>query len=436
MKVFWSWQSDTVGKIGRHFVRSAIDEAVQALKQEPSIDEPFDREDEAFDELHVDQDRQGIAGSPDLATTIFEKIGKSTVFIADVTLVGISTLTKQDEEPKKLLNSNVSVELGYALGKLGGSKVLMVINEFYGKREHLPFDLRGKGGALVFNLGPEAGKEDIERERKLLKKKLKEAIGLCIGEQQENARRALPFPRKSSFEDPSQFRSEGEVVGQFWNDLPKGMGREGSVYADAGPSLWIRLMPEHSIDRNFSAPELKKAAFYGPRGIMLTPLEFHDSRSLHNLIEEDGIGLATAWVADLPVQTPPTAHAVAWIFSTGEIWSWQHLQDGQVIRFFEKKMADHLDQYAIVLSTLGILRPYKWIAGLSQAKGFTLEPVEIDGRPARVGRPYECLSNLIELEGALQEGDNGHEALLPFFEEVYRRCSTDRQHYLGLPQGD
>jgi len=139
MKVFWSWQSDTVGKIGRRFVRSAIDEAVQALKQEPSIDEPFDREDEAFDELHVDQDRQGIAGSPDLATTIFEKIGKSTVFIADVTLVGISTLTKQGEEPKKLLNSNVSVELGYALGKLGGSKVLMVINEFYGKREHLPF---------------------------------------------------------------------------------------------------------------------------------------------------------------------------------------------------------------------------------------------------------------------------------------------------------
>jgi hypothetical protein len=293
MKIFWSWQSDTLGKIGRHFVRSAIDEAVQALKQEPSVDEPFDREDEAFDELHVDQDRQGIAGSPDLAPTIFEKIGNTTVFIADITLVGTSFLTKAGEEPKKLINSNASVELGYALGKLGGSKVLMVMNEFYGKREHLPFDLRGKGGPLLFNLGPEASKEDIEREKKRLKKQLKDAIALCIGEQQESVRKATPFPRKLSFEDPAQFRSDGQAVGQFWNDLPEGIGPEGPVYADTGPSLWLRLMPEHSISRNFSAPELKSAAFYGPSGVMLTPLTYYDSRSLRNLIEEDGIGMAT-----------------------------------------------------------------------------------------------------------------------------------------------
>jgi hypothetical protein len=430
MKVFWSWQSDTVGKIGRYFVRSAIDEAVEALKQEPSVDEPFDREDETFEELHVDQDRQGVAGSPDLAATIFDKIGKAAVFIADITVIGASSLAREGEEPKKLINSNVAVELGYALGKLGGSQVLMVMNEFYGKREHLPFDLRGKGGPLLFKLSPQASKEEIETEKKRLKKKLKDAIGLCIGDQQESARKAVPFPRKSSFEDPALFRSDDEAVGQFWNEFPRGIGPEGPVYAQSGPSLWLRLMPEHSIDRNFSAPELRSAALHGPHGTMLTPLEYPGS-SLHNLVESDGIGIASVWVADLPVETARNASAVAWIFDTGEIWSWKHLQDGKTITFFEKQMQDHLEQYATVLSTLGINRPYKWVAGLSNAKGFELEPLNIDGRIPHVGRPPECLSNLIEKEGMFREGDEAHEALLPFFEEVYRKCSTDRQRYLG-----
>ena len=33
MKVFWSWQSDTPGKTGRHFVRDALAEAVARLRQ-------------------------------------------------------------------------------------------------------------------------------------------------------------------------------------------------------------------------------------------------------------------------------------------------------------------------------------------------------------------------------------------------------------------
>jgi len=30
MKIFWSWQADTDGKTGRHFVRDALTEAVEA----------------------------------------------------------------------------------------------------------------------------------------------------------------------------------------------------------------------------------------------------------------------------------------------------------------------------------------------------------------------------------------------------------------------
>jgi hypothetical protein len=86
VKIFWSWQADTPGKTGRHFVRAALAEAVAALKQPEDIEEPAAGV--ARDALHLDHDRQGVAGSPDLAATIFRKIDAAAVFVADVTLVG------------------------------------------------------------------------------------------------------------------------------------------------------------------------------------------------------------------------------------------------------------------------------------------------------------------------------------------------------------
>src|SRR4051812_15217127 len=104
MKVFWSWQSDHPGKIARHFVRYALEQAINDLKQEPEIEE-------AGRDVELDHDRKGVPGSPDLAAVILEKIRNSNVFVADVTPVG-----QVDGSPeKRLINSNVAIELGYAL---------------------------------------------------------------------------------------------------------------------------------------------------------------------------------------------------------------------------------------------------------------------------------------------------------------------------------
>jgi hypothetical protein len=84
MKIFWSWQSDTPGKVGRHFVRDALRLAIDALKQAPDVEEPTAAE--TRESIHLDHDRQGVTGSPDLARTIFEKIDAAAVFVADVTL--------------------------------------------------------------------------------------------------------------------------------------------------------------------------------------------------------------------------------------------------------------------------------------------------------------------------------------------------------------
>ncbi|MDB5396981.1 MAG: hypothetical protein JWM91_4487 [Rhodospirillales bacterium] len=111
MKVLWSWQSDTPGKVGRHFVRNELLEAIKVLKQPEDIEEPTTAE--TREALHLDHDRQGVSGSPDLAPTIYRKIDASAVFIADVTLVGLALDGGRDvgKAPKKFINSNsVSVE--------------------------------------------------------------------------------------------------------------------------------------------------------------------------------------------------------------------------------------------------------------------------------------------------------------------------------------
>src|SRR5262245_48192955 len=168
MKVFWSWQSDTPGKTGRHFIRDALDQAVKKLKESPDIDEPSTRD--ALDDLHIDQDRQGIPGSPDLASTILRKIDASQVFVADVTTIARSP------EGKPLINPNVAIELGYALGRLGDGSLLMVMNEHYGSREGLPFDLRHRAGPLLYRLPPDAKRDEIDSARRELSLVLANAL--------------------------------------------------------------------------------------------------------------------------------------------------------------------------------------------------------------------------------------------------------------------
>src|SRR6266852_6191377 len=159
MKVFWSWQSDTPGKIGRHFVRDALSVAIEHLKEIAEIEEPPARE--ARSAMHLDQDRKGIPGSPDLARLILEKIEQSAVFVADVTSVGITTTQREETHPKKVINPNVAIELGYALHALGDRAFLMVMNEHYGSRADLLFDLQSKAGSVVFRLPPDADRKTI-----------------------------------------------------------------------------------------------------------------------------------------------------------------------------------------------------------------------------------------------------------------------------------
>ena len=77
-----------------------------------------------------DRDTKDELGSPDIRTSIFNKINHSKFFICDISI-------NENQMP----NPNVLIELGYAIKTLGWSKIICLFNSQTGKIEDLPFDI-------------------------------------------------------------------------------------------------------------------------------------------------------------------------------------------------------------------------------------------------------------------------------------------------------
>ncbi len=159
MKIFYSWQLDAKRKTNKDFIHSALCRAVDELGDELDLTEA------ERDEIEVDQDTQGVLGSPDIVQVILEKIAVSTVVVADVSLIGTG------KDGKKHINSNVAIELGYTYGKRGDEAVLKVMNTYFGAADDLPFDLRTRRHPVQYSLDPDATKAEIDAEQKKLTRK-------------------------------------------------------------------------------------------------------------------------------------------------------------------------------------------------------------------------------------------------------------------------
>lgn len=140
--VFYSWQSDLPNTSNRGFIEKALKKAVKEIADDESIDvEPV-----------IDRDTAGVGGSPEISGTIFEKIAKADIFVADVSIIN------KDEKGRKVPNPNVLIELGYAFKALGHNKVILVMNTEFGGLELLPFDLRTRR-VLTYDTTQERTKE-------------------------------------------------------------------------------------------------------------------------------------------------------------------------------------------------------------------------------------------------------------------------------------
>lgn len=155
--IFYSWQSDLPNSTNRGFIQRALEQAGKEIRDDDSIAvEPV-----------IDRDTAGIPGSPDIAATILEKIDQCDVFACDVSIINQGATTRLTPNP------NVLIELGYALKRLGWSRILMIQNTEFGNVEELPFDLRMKR-VITYTAGKEGGKR--AEERKKLKSKLFNAL--------------------------------------------------------------------------------------------------------------------------------------------------------------------------------------------------------------------------------------------------------------------
>jgi hypothetical protein len=224
VRVFYSWQSDTPGRTGRHFVREALAVAIAGLAEE--VKEVDDAE-----RPELDHDTKGVAGSPDLAPTILAKIDASDVFVADVTPVGRTPMGKA------LMNPNVAIELGYAVKAKGSEALLMVLNGAHGNREDLPFDLRHKRGPIVYTLADDADGAAVAAQGRQLVGALKVALRPYL----ETKAVAVPAvePTPATF-CPAAYFERGEPLVPAGADM---RFRKGLQFT-ADRLLYLRLIPE------------------------------------------------------------------------------------------------------------------------------------------------------------------------------------------------
>ena len=127
--IFYSWQSDLPNNSNLSFIENCLALATKKLRLLKPISV----------ELTTDKATREITGSPDITESIFNKISRSSVFIADISIINSSS-----ENVRKTPNPNVLIELGYAARTLGWEKIICVYNTDYGGFEDLPFDLRNR----------------------------------------------------------------------------------------------------------------------------------------------------------------------------------------------------------------------------------------------------------------------------------------------------
>lgn len=164
--IFYSWQSDRPTATCRNFIERALQSAVDRLRADVAV-EPSLRE-----ELEVDRDTKNVPGSPAIFDTILTKIASASIFVPDLSFVGL----RADERP--ISNPNVLIEYGYALHRPGPSRILAVMNTVYGEpsARNVPFNLAHKRFPITYRLAEDASEEERKAARKALTDKLESAL--------------------------------------------------------------------------------------------------------------------------------------------------------------------------------------------------------------------------------------------------------------------
>ena len=158
--IFYSWQCDSDKKFNRNFIENCLSNAINRINK--VIDYT----------LILDKNTIGESGPPDIVNVILNKIDMAIGFVADITPI---VCLKE----KYLSNSNVMLELGYALSSLSDERVILICNTSKCRLNDLPFDL-GLKRIVSYEYDEESDANKAKNQKEKLENTLYEAIQAII----------------------------------------------------------------------------------------------------------------------------------------------------------------------------------------------------------------------------------------------------------------
>lgn len=147
-------------KFNRNFIENCLSNAINRINK--VIDYT----------LILDKNTIGESGSPDIVNVILNKIDMAIGFVADITPI---VCLKE----KYLSNSNVMLELGYALSSLSDERVILICNTSKCRLNDLPFDL-GLKRIVSYEYDEESDANKAKNQKEKLENTLYEAIQAII----------------------------------------------------------------------------------------------------------------------------------------------------------------------------------------------------------------------------------------------------------------
>lgn len=288
--VFWSWQSDLDSRVTREVIRYALDEAITILAADL----------EEADRPSLTSDTQGVAGSPDIVSTIYRKIDEAAVFVGDVTPIAVS------ESGKACANPNVLLELGYANRALTEHRVIQVWNSAFegATLDKLPFDMRGRRGPLAFELAPGADTATLRAVRAKLAKDLAGALKLALD--------TLPLPPPEAVHWQPHFAGDVDLWfdrGELQLVTNPAHGTSKLRWVDRFPG-YARLIPSQWVPQPGAKLSLANHPGHPALLAQANSLSYGISRG----------GALVYWPGTAEDGVYPTVAITQWFEQTGEFW--------------------------------------------------------------------------------------------------------------------
>jgi hypothetical protein len=415
--VFYSWQSDSPSNLNRSFIERALQEAMNRLKSDATLENALrDRV------VELDKDTQGVAGSPPIAQTILQKIKECAVFVADLSFVGESKngFTNASGKPRQFPNPNVLIEWGYALQCHSHSNLVGIMNTAYGRPDDdsLPFDLRHLRWPISYHLADSSAADKNAQFEKLVNTLVK-AIGLILSNHSSPSVADEKFiPQKPTKTAAVYFDAATDLV----------IDRSGTFTVPDGAKAYLRLYPFSAVPAINSELEAKILATNGNLQPMGRVSGWGIDRNIFGAIAHE------------PPRDDKLCHFTQ-LFLSREIWGvdanvvnadrireWlgthnQNNLDSKYIanQYLEEVFVGALHNFLIFAQThLRLPLPLKIEAGLVGIKDYS-----ITTRDSRM--MGKSLRDVVQWPGELTSyGKPAWEILTPFFDRIWDNCGFQR----------